>query len=152
MPALFRIADSERRNAVDIRLTGAPLSANSRRRLTSSRDHALGLVCLRLNVGRENLSARIVILTSTRNERHAARESAQRAWNPNVTSAALGDALGIGGGVMRTPTDWLASRAIFYRAESRSIVNPRLSMNVRACSRESMPEASTVHSCTSVRL
>ena len=66
MPALFRIADSERRNAVDIMLSGAPLSANSRRRLTSSRDHVLGLVCLRLNVGRENLSARIVILTSTR--------------------------------------------------------------------------------------
>lgn len=73
IPALLRIADSERRKVVDIRCKDAPLWASSRRRLTSSRDHKLALLCLPRNAGRKNLSAGIVTLTSMKNYRTTLR-------------------------------------------------------------------------------
>lgn len=60
MPALFLTADSVRRRMVDIRLTDAPFSASSRRRLKSSRDQPIALPCRLFNDGRNALLDDIV--------------------------------------------------------------------------------------------
>jgi hypothetical protein len=151
IPALFRIADSERRKAVEIRLTGAPLSANSRRRLTSSRDHAWGLFCLRLNVGSVNLSARIVILTSSATK-DTARDERARCEQPYRDDSRRGRCSRDRRWCYEDTDRLVGELRDLYCAKSRSNVNPRLSMKVRACSRESKPDESAVHSCTLVRL
>jgi len=104
------MADSERRKATEIRRKDAPLSASSRSRLRSSRDHAFGFLCLLLYVGRKNLPDDIVTPTSSaisstvcKRKTAAIRSYVGNVADPSVLSAPRGDAQEITSGVTETP-------------------------------------------------